>query len=103
MSGKILTTCAARICAVLMCAVPVGAEELSKAEYLAFECNACHLKGQDNGIAPAITGRPADEIEAALLAYRNKELPNVVMQVVAGRLDAQEITALAGYLQDVQP
>ncbi len=98
MSGKVLAALA------FVCwAFSALAEGLGEAQYLAFECNSCHLIGQDNGAVPAITGKPAADLSAALMAYRDKERSNVLMQVVAGRLDDVQIEALAAYLQTVQP
>lgn len=66
-------------------------------EYLAAECTTCHLvSGGDAGI-PAITGWPEPDFVAALHAYRQGLRPNPVMQMMAGRLDDEQIAALAAY------
>lgn len=88
---------------LLLWASVAQAEGLSQAQYLAFDCQSCHLVGQDNGSVPQITGRPAEEITALLHEYREKKRPNDVMQVVAGRLDAEQISALAAYLHALTP
>ena len=71
--------------------------DLGYGEYLSGECVTCHQKnGSDQGI-PSITGLDAEGFAQIMLAYRNKELDNNVMQTVAGRLDDEQIASLAVY------
>ena len=66
-------------------------------EYLSGECVTCHrADGGDDGI-PSITGLDAEGFAYIMHAYRAKELDNNVMQLVAGRLDDEQIASLAVY------
>ena len=52
--------------------------------------------GGDDGI-PSIVLWPEEDFVIAMHAYKNKTRPNPVMQMMAGRLNAEEIAALAAY------
>lgn len=70
-------------------------------EYLAQECATCHQgDGSAEGI-PAITGWPAPNFMAAMHAYKVKLRPHPVMQMMAGRLDDEQIAALAAYYEQI--
>jgi cytochrome c553 len=76
------------------------ADQIAKAdigygEYLAGECVTCHRKS-GTGI-PQINGIEAETFVTIMKAYRSKELDNKVMQMMAGRLDDEQITSLAAY------
>lgn len=71
-------------------------------EYLASECQTCHqADGSDQGI-PAITGWPSDDFVIAMHAYKQKLRPHPVMQMMAGRLNEEEIAALAAYFATIE-
>jgi len=71
--------------------------DVAYGQYLSGECVTCHLSdGSAQGI-PAIIGWPARDFVIALHAYKNKQRPNPVMQLVTGRLSNEEIAALAAY------
>ena len=70
-------------------------------EYLGSECKTCHqTSGDENGI-PNIVGLSTDNFATAMHAYREKFRDNPVMQLVAGRLNDEEIAALAAYFKDL--
>ncbi|WP_323036783.1 c-type cytochrome [Pararhodobacter sp.] len=70
-------------------------------EYLAAECTTCHqLSGTDDGI-PAITGWLAEDFVVAMHAYKQGLRPHPVMQMMAQRLDAEQIAALAAYFATI--
>jgi len=71
--------------------------DIGYGEYLSGECVTCHQKNGSNQGLPSITGLDAEGFIAIMLAYRNKELTNNVMQTVAGRLDDEQIASLAVY------
>ena len=76
------------------------ADQIAKAdigygEYLAGECVTCHQK-LGTGI-PQINGIEAETFVTIMKAYRSKELDNKVMQMMAGRLDDEQIISLAAY------
>ncbi len=66
-------------------------------EYLSSECTTCHqADGGDDGI-PSIVFWPEEDFVLAMYAYKNKKRAHPVMQMMAGRLNAEEIAALAAY------
>jgi cytochrome c len=71
--------------------------DMGYGEYLSGECVTCHQKNGSNQGLPSITGLDPEGFIAIMLAYRNKELSNNVMQTVAGRLDDEQIASLAVY------
>lgn len=71
-------------------------------EYLASECQTCHqADGSDQGI-PSITGWPSDDFVIAMHAYKQKLRPHPVMQMMASRLNEEEIAALAAYFATLE-
>jgi cytochrome c553 len=75
-----------------------AAPDLELGRYLASECMTCHRGATATAAIPNIFGRAEQDIVRLVRAYRDKELPNAVMQNVAGRLKDDEIAALAAYL-----
>lgn len=72
-------------------------------EYLASECVTCHrADGSADGI-PSITLWPAEDFVIAMHAYKRKLRPHPVMQMMAGRLNDEEIAALAAYFEGLDP
>lgn len=68
-------------------------------EYLSSECKTCHqADGGDDGI-PSIVYWPEADFVIAMHAYKNKQRTHPVMQMIAGRLNDEEIAALAAYFQ----
>ena len=66
-------------------------------EYLSGECVTCHSQiGVNNGI-PSINGLDAEVFASVLHAYKAGDLEHPVMQMVAGRLDDEQIASLAVY------
>ena len=81
----------------------VAQGDIEFGEYLAGECAACHHQaGISKGI-PAINGMDAEVFVALILAYRSKEMENPVMQMIAGRLDDEQIGSLALYFSKLDP
>ena len=70
-------------------------------EYLSGQCLTCHQSSSDEGI-PAINGAEALYIAKQLLLYKNKELENEVMQLVASGLNKEEIASLAVYFNSLE-
>ena len=71
--------------------------DIAYGEYLAGECVTCHRNGAANDGIPNISGMEAEAFVYILQSYRSKELENKVMQLVAGRLDDEQIASLAVY------
>ena len=77
--------------------------DIEYGQYLGAECAACHLQtGVSEGI-PAINGMDAEVFVALMLAYRSKVMENPVMQMIAGRLDDEQIGSLALYFSTLEP
>jgi cytochrome c553 len=74
-----------------------AAPDLELGRYLAAECLVCHRAATATGAIPNIFGRPQQDLTQAMRAYREKQLPNPVMQTITGRLKDDEIEALAAY------
>ena len=71
--------------------------DLGYGEYLSGECVTCHSqKGVDKGI-PAINGLDAEVFATVMHAYKVGDMKHPVMQMVAGRLDGEQIASLAVY------
>jgi len=71
-------------------------------EYLASECTTCHQTSGANDGIPGITGWPTEDFVIAMHAYKQKLRPHPVMQMMAGRLNDEEIAALAAYFEDLE-
>ncbi len=68
--------------------------------YLSSECTTCHqIEGGDEGI-PSIVYWPDEDFVVAMHAYKDKQRPHPVMQMIAGRLSNDEIAALAAYFNN---
>ena len=71
-------------------------------EYLSNECLTCHrADGAAEGI-PSITFWPEEDFVVAMHAYKRKLRPHPVMQMMAGRLNNEEIAALAAYFAKLE-
>ena len=77
----------------------IAKADLGYGEYLAGECVTCHRKS-GAGI-PQINGIKAKTFVTIIKAYRSKELDNKVMQMMAGRLDDEQIISLAAYFSSL--
>ena len=87
----------------LSCSSAASAEDLlagadvGYGEYLSGECVTCHSqKGIDKGI-PAINGLDAEVFATVMHAYKAGDMEHPVMQMVAGRLDGEQIASLAAF------
>ncbi len=62
-------------------------------------CSGCHAQPARAGAAiPALHGRPAAEITAAMLAFRRGERPATVMDRIAKGFTEAEIPAISAWL-----
>jgi cytochrome c553 len=75
----------------------LGAPDFELGRYLASECMTCHRTATAAGTIPDIFGMAEPSFTTLIKAYRDKQLPNPVMQNVASRLKDDEIEALAAY------
>jgi cytochrome c len=94
-----LAPCAAgaAIAAVLTVCSQAQKGDLELGRYLATECLTCHRVATAGGAIPNIFGMAEPRFIALVKAYRDKQLPNPVMQSIASRLKDDEIEALAHY------
>jgi len=77
--------------------------DIGYGEYLSAECVTCHkIAGKSEGV-PSISGVDAEALATMLHAYKAKELENKVMQLMAGRLDDEQIASLAVYFASLPP
>ena len=67
--------------------------------YLSSECMTCHGTARADRTIPNIFGLGQVHFVEVLRAYRAKSLPNPVMQTIAGRLNDEDIAALALYFE----
>lgn len=71
-------------------------------EYLSSECTTCHrIDGADEGI-PSIVLWPQADFVVAMHAYKSKRREHPVMNMIAGRLNEEEIAALAAYFANLE-
>jgi len=80
-------------------AAQIAKADLGYGEYLAGECVTCHRKSGSS--IPQINGIEAKTFVTIMKAYRGKDLDNKVMQMVAGRLDDEQIISLAAYFSSL--
>ena len=78
-------------------ATAARAADIELGRYLASECLTCHRAATADGAIPNIFGVAEPHLVDVIKAYRAKQLPNAVMQNIAGRLTDDEIAALALY------
>ena len=78
----------------------LDAADFDYGENLSGQCLTCHQNSSDEGI-PAINGAEALYIAKKLILYKNKELENEVMQLVARGLDEEQIASLAIYFNSL--
>ena len=75
--------------------------DIGYGEYLSGECVTCHSqKGVDKGI-PVINGLDAEVFATVMHSYKVGDIQHPVMQMVAGRLDGEQIASLAVYFATV--
>lgn len=89
----------AALAAVLAVAAAGPAGAADAAPPGASSCSGCHaMPGRDGAAVPAIHGRPAEEIAAAMLAYRRGEASPTVMDRIAKGFSEDEIRAIAAWI-----
>jgi cytochrome c len=93
-----------RAIAACLLAIVIGATASHGADaelgrYLSSECMTCHGTATNDRTIPNIFGLGQARFAEVLKAYRAKSLPNPVMQTIAGRLNDDDIAALALYFE----
>jgi cytochrome c553 len=106
-AGRVLVT----VRCALTCGCMVGAmcdgltaygADAELGRYLSTECMTCHGVSKADSTIPNIFGLGETHFVEIIRAYRDKTLPNPVMQTVASRLKDEEIAALALYFQNAK-
>ena len=69
--------------------------DLELGRYLATSCMTCHRSATDTSTIPNIFGIDQQHLILVMKAYRDKVLPNPVMQSIASSLSDEDIAALA--------
>lgn len=70
--------------------------------YLSAECVTCHQANAQTDEIPQIVGLDPNAFVAAMLAYKAKQREHPIMQMMAGRLNDEEILALAAYFSTLE-
>ena len=71
--------------------------DIGYGEYLSGECVTCHSQNGTNSGIPTINGLDAEVFATVMHAYKVGDVEHPVMQMVAGRLDHEQIASLAVY------
>ncbi|MDM7459179.1 MAG: c-type cytochrome [Paracoccus sp. (in: a-proteobacteria)] len=90
---------------LLACAAPPSAAQVGDAEYgeyLSGDCTSCH-RGEGAVGIPAIVGLHPEAFIEAMRQFRDGTRKNEVMNMMAGRLDDEQIAALAAYFASLDP
>ena len=90
---------AAWLLAACACATVSYGADAELGRYLSSECMTCHGTAKADSTIPNIFGLGQVQFVEVLRAYRAKALPNPVMQTIAGRLNDEDIAALALYFE----
>ena len=73
------------------------------AAYLAGTCSTCHHPSDRSAAMPALAGRDAAELIAALQAYRTGTRQDAIMHAVATSFTDDETAEVAAYLAHQEP
>jgi len=93
---------AGAVAAIMFLTTEATADE-ALAAYLAGTCNTCHRAGDKGTAIPALAGREAVDLIAALQAYRTGVRQDAIMHAVASSLSDAELSAVAAYLAHQEP
>lgn len=93
----------ASFCTMLVAANIGHSADAEFGRYLSTECLTCHGVAKPGDTIPNIYGHPESAFVEVIKAYRDKRLPNEVMQTIASRLKDDEIEALAAYFRTAKP
>ena len=89
--------------AVIMAAAAPAMADEQQAAYLAGTCNTCHQPGGKGAAIPALAGRDAADLIAALQAYRTGARSDSVMHAIATSLSETETSEVVAYLAHQEP
>jgi len=83
-------------------AIAHAAPDIELGRYLSTQCVTCHRAATPGGAIPNIFGMAEPRFTTLVKAYRDKQLPNPVMQTAVGGLKDEDIEALAAYFARTQ-
>jgi cytochrome c553 len=87
------------VLASLLIAAPAVAQSPAQAPLAAYSCGGCHGVGaRGAGDIVALAGRPAEEIAAAMAAFRSGERQGTIMGRIARGYSEAETAAIAAAL-----
>ena len=81
----------------------VAAPDIELGRYLATQCVTCHRGATPGGAIPNIFGMAEPRFTTLVKAYRDKRMPNPVMQTAVSGLKDEDIEALAAYFARTKP
>jgi cytochrome c553 len=99
----IRTPCIAGAFAAIMFLPAQALADEVLAAYLAGTCNTCHRGGDKDAPIPALAGREAVDLIAALQAYRTGVRQDAIMHAIATSLTDAELSAVAAYFAHQEP
>lgn len=113
MADRVLPDRAWSVCGISLGAAAVGwllgeisivraAPDLELGRYLSTQCVTCHRAAMPGGAIPNIFGMAEPRFTTLVKAYRDKQLPNVVMQGAVSGLKDEDIEALAAFFARTQ-
>ncbi len=86
------------LCATLLLANPVAAQDPLLGRNLAATCANCHgTNGQALGAMKPLAGMPADRLLALLADYRSGALPATVMHQIVKGFSDEQLRSVAGF------
>jgi len=83
---------------VLLPAGAAAAPSPARAPPGAEACSGCHPASRAEGAPPPLSGAPAEQIAAAMRAFRTGERPATVMDRIARGFSDEEIRAIAAWV-----
>lgn len=92
----VLTASAGLLAAVL--SLPPALAQADAGALLSAACTSCHgVDGRSTTAIPPLAGRPAEELSAALLAFRDGTREGTIMGRLARGYTPEQIAALAAW------
>ena len=79
-----------------------AAPDIELGRYLSTQCVTCHRAAMPGAAIPNIFGMAEPRFTTLVKAYRDKQLPNAVMQGAVSGLKDEDIEALAAFFARTQ-
>lgn len=101
MVGRLLLSCGMVV--TVTAVTTLARADAALTAYLAGTCNTCHHPSNKSAAMPALAGRDAAELIAALQAYRTGARQDAVMHAVATSLTDAETADVAAHFAHQEP